>query len=142
MKKPRSPLEHVKHLIKKLSAEDKQKIVPYLAQLSDSGVQSYDLREEIKVLEKHGTVLPPGGSEDQVSLVFIRDLVEARVGNRKVVHARFFHDEFVEGFPHYVAGLELTASKYKERLYTPEKRVEIRARRVAEGIQETDVEFE
>ena len=115
----RSPLEHVKHLIKKLSAEDKQKIVPFLAEFSDSGVQSYDLKEEFEALKKHGTTLPPGGSPDQVSLVFIRDLVEVHVANRKVLHARFFPDDFAEAFPYHIGQIELTASKYKYRLFTP-----------------------
>lgn len=138
----RSPLEHVKHLIKKLSSEDRRQIFPYLAQLSDSGVQSYDLREEMEALKKHGTLLPPGDGHDEVSIVFLRDLVEVHIADRKVAHARFFPDNFVEAFPHYAEALEFTASKYKERLFTSEKRVEIRASRVAEGINETDADFE
>src|SRR6267154_3024645 len=106
MKKPRSPLEHVKHLIKKLSAEDRQKLIPFLGELPDSGLQSYDLREEMEALKKHGVRIPPGGSSDLVSLVFIRDLVEVYVANRKVVHARFFPDIFAEASPDYQKQLE------------------------------------
>src|SRR5437588_2860705 len=95
----RSPLEHVKHLIQKLSAEERQQIVPFLAEFSDSGVQSYDLTEEIEALEKHGTRLPPEGSHDNISLVFIRDLVEIFLANRKIAHARFFAEEFIAAFP-------------------------------------------
>jgi hypothetical protein len=115
----RSPLEHVKHLIKKLSAEDRQQVIPYLAQFSDSGVQSYDLREEAEALKKHGTLLA-GDSPDAISIVFLRDLVEIRVAGRKVLHARFFAKDFAEAFPDYMSQLEWTANAYKERYLEPE----------------------
>src|ERR1700730_9700255 len=106
----KSPLEHVKRLIKKLPAEDQQKIIAFLAELPESGVQSYDLRDEIDALKKHGVRVPPGGSSDLVSLVFIRDLVEVYVANRKVAHARFFPKTFAEAFPDYNKQLEQTAN--------------------------------
>lgn len=50
-------LAAVKQLIKQLSAEDRQALIPFLGELPDSGLQSYDLREELEVLKKHGTRL-------------------------------------------------------------------------------------
>ena len=140
--KKHSPLEHVKRLIKKLSSEDKQQIVPYLAQLPDGGVQSYDLTEEFEALKKHGQVLPPEGSPDGVSLVFIRDLVEVRVADRKVAHARFFPKDFEEAFPSYINQIEKTAGLYKEQFLEPDTKAKIYAQRAANGIIETEAECE
>jgi len=138
----RSPIDHVKHLIKRLTAEERREIVPYLSQFSDSGVQSYDLSGEVQALKKHGIKLPPDGSPTEVSIVFIKDLVEIYVADRKVVHARFFPERFAEGYSNYMNQRQQTAEAYKEHLFTPEKKGELRAARISSGIQESDEEFE
>ncbi len=44
-------LEKVKQMILQISSGDRKKIVPFLAELSDSGIYSYNLREELEVLK-------------------------------------------------------------------------------------------
>src|SRR5437764_722534 len=97
-----SPLEHVKRLIKKLSAEDRQKLIPFLGDLPDSGLHSYDLREELEVLKKHGKRLTGPGGDDSfylVNLVFVRNLVSVQVLDTEVMRTVFFPDNFIEAFP-------------------------------------------
>lgn len=137
--KKHSPLEHVKRLIKKLSPEDKQQIVPYLAQFSDSGVQSYDLTEEIEALKKHGQTLPPEGDPTGVSLVFIRDLVEVNLGDRKIAHARFSPDDFAQAYPAFENQIAVISETFQK---SEEQRVVRRRNLEAQGIHQTDAEFE
>lgn len=141
MKKSRTPLEHVQHLIKKLSAEDRQKLIPFLGDLPDSGLQSFDLSEEIEYLKKHGTILAsPKDNPDQflVSLVFVRNHVLAEIYRTPILHATFFHDNFVQAFPKFKSQVELLSEAFQK---VDKQRAIRRANLEEHGIHQKDELF-
>jgi hypothetical protein len=138
-------LDKVKQMIKQLSPEDRRKIIPYLAEFPDTGLQSYDLRDELEVLQKYGKSLSgPDNDPDYylVNLVFVRNLVSVEMLDTEVLRAVFFPDNFIEAYPKSKRGTPLMSDSLKRRLFTEEKREALRAERVAQGIQDSDAEFE
>jgi hypothetical protein len=129
----------VKHLIKELSPDERAQLFSYLSEFPDSGVESYDLTEEIDALKKHGAILPPEGSSDNISLVFIRDLVEVRLADNKIAHARFFPDSFAQGYPTFKNQIAITSEGFQN---TKDQRAVRRQNLEAQGIHQTDAEFE
>lgn len=141
----RTPLEHVKRLIKKLSAEERQAIIPYLSEFPDTGIKSFNLREELDVLKKHGTRLTsPGDNPDAylLDLVFIRNLVSVEIRGSEILRAVFFPGNFVEAFPKLKWQISITSKTYQEKIFTEERREKERAARKAEGVEETDAQYE
>lgn len=138
-------LDKVKKMIKQLSSEDRRKIIPYLAEFSDAGLQSYNLRDELEVLQKYGKRLTgPNNDPDYylVNLVFVRNLVSVEMLNTEVLRAVFFPDNFIDAFTKSKRGIPLMSDSIKRKLFTEEMREAVRAERVAQGIQDSDAEFE
>jgi len=132
----------VKHLIKELSPKDRAQIFPYLAEFPDSGVQSYDLREEIEYLKKHGTILesPPDDPDRFVlGLVFVRNHVLATMYGTPILHATFLPDNFIEAYPKFKGQIADLSERFQNTEHQRETR---RANLEAQGIQQTDAEFE
>src|SRR6266568_835024 len=105
----------VKELIKKLSSEERRKLTDYLTEFPDSGFQSYDLREELEVLKKHGKgITGPNNDPDfhLVNLVFVRNLVSVQVLDTEVLRTVFFPDSFIEAFPKSRRGSALFAESF------------------------------
>lgn len=141
----KNKLKQVKQMIKELSSEDRQKLIPFLAEFSDSGLQSYDLREELETLKKFGTRLTgPDNDPDYylVNLVFIRNLVSVQILDTEVLRAIFFPDNFIEVFPKSRGKISIASESFKRSLFTEEKKEAARSNRMTQGIQESDVEFE
>lgn len=143
-KPPRTLREQVQKLIKKLSAEDRKAIIPFLATLPDSGVKSYDLQQEIATLKKHGQTLPLPTDEAPTPLFqirFVRDLVEIIIDNKVVLRTVFYSETFAQSFPNLKDELALHADAYLA-IFTEEKKAERRADLKAQGIEQTEEEFE
>jgi hypothetical protein len=135
----------VKHLIKELSPKDRAQLFSYLAEFPDSGVQSYDLREEVEYLKKHGKrVTGPNDDEDYciVNLVFVRNLVSVQVLDTEILRAVFFPDNFIAAFPRSRRTSPLFAQKFQQILFTEERKAATREMRKEQGVVETDAQFE
>jgi hypothetical protein len=138
-------LNKVKRLIKQLSLEDRKKLIPFLAELPDSDIHSYDLREEFEILKKRGIRLTgPNDNPDYclVNLVFVRNLVSVQILDTEVLRAIFLPNKFIEAFPKSKEQISITSEGLKKSIFTKEKREALRAERIAQGIQESETEFE
>lgn len=138
-------LDRVKKMIKKLSTEDRQRLIPFLAELPDSDIHSYDLREELETLKTHGIRLTGPNDDpdyDLVNLVFVRNLVAVQILDTEVLLAVFFPKNFIEAFPRTKRCAPQMSEGLKKSLFTQERRMTLRVEREAQGIQETDSEFE
>src|SRR5260370_36515931 len=76
----KSALEHVQRLIKKLSAEERQRLIPFLASLPDSGLKSLNSNDELDKLRRSGTVLD-GLDSDLLSIRAIHNLASVEILN-------------------------------------------------------------
>jgi hypothetical protein len=142
----RSPLAHVQHLIKKLSAEDRQKIIPFLAELPDSGLQTYDPTEELDFLKKHGqkTVAKDGPGEPFFALTFVRNMVQVSLPGEPempVLIAMFYPNNFESAYPKSKWQLDMYANGFR-KLFTDERREAERAAMESHGIQMSDADYE
>jgi hypothetical protein len=139
-------LEKVEQMIKELSAEDRQKLIPFLAELPDSGLQSCDLTEEIEAIKNHGKKVKPTQelSSDGylVDLIFVRNIVSVQIDDTEVLLAVFRPDNFIKAFPTSGGKLHLESESIKRSFFTQEKREQLRFARKEDGIQESDEEFE
>jgi hypothetical protein len=138
-------LEKVKQMIEQLSSEDRKKLIPFLAELPDSDMHSYDLREELETLKKHGIRLTgPDNNPDYhlVNLVFVRNLVSVQILDTEVLRAVFFPDNFIKEFPRSNGKISIMSESFKKSFFTEEKKEAIRAEHAAQGIEESDAEFE
>lgn len=142
---PKVSLDQIKRLIMKLSTEERLTLTHYLVGLPDSGFQSYDLREELETLKKHGIRLTGPDNDDNyclVNLVFVRNLVSVQILDTEVLRAVFLPNNFIQAFPKSKRCTPIMSENFKKSLFTKEKREAIRAGRKAQGIQESDAEFE
>lgn len=135
----------VKHLIKELSPKDRAQIFSYLAEFPDSGVHSYDLREELETLKNYGTrITGPNDDEDYhlINLVFVRNLVSVQILDTEVLRAIFFPENFITAFPKSKRTSLLFAQKFQEHLFPEDRKAAIKEARKEQGMVETDAEFE
>ena len=135
----RSPLESVKHLIEKLSSEERQELIPFLASLPDSGLNSYDLREELGVIQETSKIQkpPPDATiETLFSIVIpVRNVTEIHMKDLEVLRVIYRPDHFIEAFPFSPSSLIPTATEsVREGMFTDEMKGELRAQRKAAGI--------
>jgi hypothetical protein len=138
----RSPLEHAKRRIKKLSLEERKQLISFLGEFPDSA-SSYDPHKEIETLKKHGKRLTgPDGDDDYylVNLVFVKNLVSVQILDTEVLRAVFFPENFIKAFPLSKRGAPLFAERFKANLFTDERRQALRLIGVT-GIKESDAEL-
>ncbi len=137
----KSALEHVQRLIKKLSAEERQRLIPFLASLPDSGLKSLNSNDELDKLRRSGTVLD-GLDSDLLSIRVIQNVVSVEILDAEVLRVWFFPDNFNDAYPRSPHGIPLMSASFKASSFTEETRARVRAERKATGMQETDEEFE
>jgi hypothetical protein len=120
----KNDLDRAKKLIKRLSTEDRKNILDFLTEFPDSGFQSYDLREELEVLKKHGKRhASPADDPDHylVNLVFVRNLVSVQIHDTDVLVTMFFPDKFIEAYPMLKGAISILSEKLK-KTFTEEKK--------------------
>ncbi len=141
----KTKLEKVKRMIEQLSSEDRRTLTQSLTDFPDSGFQTYDLREELEVLNKRGRRLT--GADNNldyylVNLVFVRNLVSVQIRDTEVLRAVFLPNNFIEAFPKFRNNISIMSESIRKRLFTNESKEALRSERIARGIQESDTEFE
>jgi hypothetical protein len=147
-KKRDDPLAHVQRLIKKLPAADRQGLIPFLASLPDSGLQSYNLKEELDIIQdahpiKSPEELPPDvvpGHMFQL-VIRVRNVTEIHMEGLEVLRVVFWPDRFAQAFPTSRPNLIPIAIESIQKFFTEERKVDLRAKRAEQGIQEDDVAF-
>jgi hypothetical protein len=142
-----TPLEEVQRLIRELTPESRLSLTDFLASFPDSGLQSYDLSEELEIIKQAHKIKPPQHTEDSnflfELLVPMRNVVVIAIAGHSVLHVIFRPDRFVKGFPAGGPNLyKVVSDGLREDLFTGEKKEKVREQRRASGIVEDDADFE
>jgi hypothetical protein len=143
----KNKLKQIKQMIRGLSAEDRQQLIPFLAELPDSGLTSYDLDEEIKVIDeawrKQNIKSDYDPEKYLFDMVFLPNLVSLRVLGAEVLRVVFRPENFYENFRKTKQSTTVEiAEKFRGEFFNEERRAEMRADYDAAGMQKSDAEIE
>ncbi len=140
-------LEQVKQMIRGLSVEDRQHLIPFIVELPDSGIEPYDLDAELKILdeawEKYKVKSEYDPEKYLFDMVFPKNFVSLRILGAEVLRVVFLQDAFAKNFyKTKTLASPGVAEALKEYLLIEENKAQLLAARKASAAHMSEAEIE
>lgn len=98
----KNKLKQIKQMIRGLSSEERQQLIPFIVELPDSGIEPSDLDAELKVIDeawgKYNVKSEYDPEKYLFDMVFPKNFVSLRILGVEVLRVVFLQDNFAKNF--------------------------------------------